>query len=609
MGHISNLKWTIITEDGQEKMTISELNKRHDLQAKIGLQAATPRDRRVVFIGTTIVSYPADLIESDDDKRAIIEELEKEVEANPFKYFVPQDDEALRFLNDGSIQDSLKLLTAPNGYGKSLLGWIDVMLDIIPCDKSWPIFAEHGVLPRRFVGPYRKGGVAIVTYEWENHITTIWPQIVRRWTPKQFLGEYADGGKSVINWKSSPRIYIAETPVYFRACSQAQTVFEAAALDIIWWDEQGEEAKFDGANARVRRRHGRHTMTLTPHRVEGRPDTGAGSFIHKLWKGEQTSGLSVYKYHSGIQDMPCTIYSEEGKKAAFREWEEEPTSTGDIKKVREGRARLYGEFHETSGLVFDDFNWDLHVIPPIKIKKGWTKYRAIDHGRIEPCAALCMAVTEKGDCIVFNEYYEKDRNIDENCSGIITSCGNERVKLESFKDFSGRIYDRFEENQKSHQFRWTKIDPRSSSKHLDDGKVTIGKMYQLGGINVQQGSGQPPNLMVPVVREYLKIDEYRNHIITGKPGAPRIYFFNTLKSTLKELTEYIYEAVQRKDRKGKTSWQERPKQANDHLMMALMLLCMENLVWIPTDEVDETIDTEDHVQHDTEIVRDPYAGY
>ena len=608
MGKIADLIWTIITENGEEKMTMAEYNKRHDLQALVGLQAATPRDRRVVFVGTTIISYPVDMVEKDEEKRMIIEALEREVESNPLKYFVPQDDDILRFLNDGSIAESLKLLTAPNGIGKSVTGWIDVLLDIVPCDPSWPIFTKHGVKHRRYIGPYTKGGVAIVTYEWENHITTIWPQIVRRWTPKDALGDYADGGKAVINWKSSPRIYICGTPVYFRACSQAQTVFEAAAMDIIWWDEQGEEAKFDGANARVRRRHGRHTMTLTPHKVEGRPDTGAGSFIHKLWKGEQTSGLMVYKYHCGIKDIPATIYSEEGKVAAFKEWEEEPTTAGNVKKLREGRSRLYGEFHETSGLVFDDFNWDLHVIPPIKIKKSWTKYRAIDHGRMEPCAALMAAVTEDGDVVVFEEYYEKDRLIDENCAGIISACGNSREKIESYKDFNGRLYDRFDEKFTTHQFRWTKIDPRSAGKHLDDGKVTIGKMYQLGGINVQPGSGQTPAMMVPVVREYMKIDEYRNHIITGKPHAPRIYFFNTLSNTLKEIKGYVYESVQRKSRQGQTSWQERPKQENDHAIMALMLMCMENLVWIPCDD-EPAIDNEDHVGHDMEMPRDEYCGY
>ena len=970
MGHIANLKWNIITEDGEEKMTISEYNKREDLHKLIGLQAATPRDRRVVFMGTTIVSYPSDMIEWDDKKRAIINEIENEVSKNPLKYFVPQDDEVLKFLNDGAIPESLKLFTAPNGVGKaqpkdtiiptptgnrrfgdlkvgdyvfggdgipcrvtaihdrgirpinkveldggmastmccddhlwvylrhsraykakesrkkknstlnkwevlptseiikiqgrdggpqrtgyipsckptyrperafiiqpytmgvllgdgsmrscsiassdkeiieyvakelplgskisknkskyaysisgtasklnagkggrivphrenpvrmelsrygllnkgsytkfipdeymnssayqriellkglmdtdghssntisefttcsdrlaeqvielvhsiggkanrakrvtkdqngtkcisnrlniwlpfcpfklirkqmlwkktsfrldrrvtrilsagtadcmcisvnspdhtyltndyivthnSVTGWIDVLLDIIPCDKSWPIFSEHGVTPRRYVGPYTKGGVAIVTYEWENHITTIWPQIVRRWTPAQFLGEYAEGGKAVINWKSSPRIYIADTPVYFRACSQAQTVFEAAAMDVIWWDEQGEEAKFDGANARVRRRHGRHTMTLTPHRVEGRPDTGAGSFIHKLYKGEQTSGLEIRRYHCGIENIPATIYSEEGKRAAFKEWEEEPTNSGDVKKLREGRSRLYGEFHETSGLVFDDFNPQVSIIEPVKIKKSWTKYRAIDHGRIEPCAAIMAAVTSDGDVIVFDEYYEKDRTIDENCSGIISSCGNERTKLESFKDYRGRVYDRFEEVPKSNQFRWTKIDPRSAGKNLDDGGITIGRMYELGGIRVQPGSGQTPNMMVPVVREYMKQDPDRKHIVTGEPGAPRLYITSTCKNLIKEIQGYVYEAVQRKDRRGKTSWQERPKQENDHAIMCLMLMCMENLVWIPTDEEEEAIDTEHDMNKDTNFVADPYAGY
>lgn len=605
---LSNLKYRLITEDGEEVLTLDEYRNRPELGNIVGLAAASPRDRRVVFLGTTIVSFPTDLIEQDERRRSIVEEIEKEYASNPLKWFIPQDEDVRRFLNDGAIPESIKIFTAPNGVGKSVSGWVDILLDIVPCDPNWPIFKDHGVKWRRYKGPYTKGGVAIVTYEWENHITTIWPQIIKRWTPIESLGDYAETGKSVINWKSSPRIYIDGTPVYFRACSQAQTVFEAAAMDIYWWDEQGEEAKFDGANARVRRRHGRHTMTLTPHHVAGRPDTGAGSFIHKLWKGEQTSGLTVMKYHCGIGEIPPWIYTEEAKAAAKVEWEIEPTESGDIRKLREGRSRLYGEFHETSGLVFDEFDQSVHIIEPIPIKKSWTRYRSIDHGRIEPCAALCLAVTDKGDCIIYNEYYERDRSIDENCSGIIQACGNTRKKLGSFQDSYGRVYDRYDEIQSKDRYRWTVIDPRSAGKHLDDGTITIGKMYQIGGLNTRPGSGQPTNLMVPVVREYITIDNERTHIVTGKRGAPRVYIFSTCKDTIKEITEWAYEAVQRKDKKGRVSWQERPKALNDHLMMCLMMLCMENLVWVPSDE-DETIDTQQDIQEDGYITRDPYCGY
>lgn len=603
-----DLRYEIITEDGTQKLTLQEYHTKPELMAKIGLVTTPPEGRKTVFMGGTIISFPYSILDKDLKKRSIITECENIVLENPLKFFVPQTESVQMFLNDR--EHNCKGFVAGNGAGKTTMGCIDVLLDIVPCDPTWPIFTYSGINYRQYRGPLKNGGVGVISYEWSNHQSTIWPQVVRRWTPKFALGDWADGGKGTINWKNCPSVEIAGTPFNFFACSQAQTVFEAAAMDIYWWDEQGEEEKFNGANARVRRRNGRHIFTLTPHRVSGRPDTGAGSWIHKLHSGEVSAGLKVKFYHSDIFGIPDWIFSEQAKKDAYKEWVTEPTANNDIKKLREGRSRLYGDFHQTSGLVFDEWTENIHLIEPFDIPKNWTKYRSIDHGRVNPTACLWAAVSPEGDVYVYREYYKRDRTITENVKGIIEASGNTRQIFEKYVDDSGRVRERFNEKPKKERFRKTVLDSRSMGKKADESNLTVGQMYRDAGIVVQPADGQTTDKQLAVAKEYFTIDWEKKHPITGELGASRIFFFSTLVNFKKELMSYVNEEVTRTDRSGNKSVSERPRQKDDHLMTAMLYLLMERLSYFQ-DQYDDDDDDDDFKIDKTEqdVVRDPYCGY
>lgn len=569
------LKYNITTEDGTQSLTLDEYHTKESLMAKVGLAASPPGDRRTIFAGLDIYSYPFALLEKDKRLSAVADAAERVVLQNPLKFFVPQNDNVKNFLNDTS--STLKLLVAPNGIGKSVAGWIDTVLDIIPTDPSWPIFTLHGVKHR----PYRRArilsGVGIVTYEWVNHESTIFPQIIQRWTPPEFLGDFKIGGKSTPNWRVNPKMLVGDCPVWFHTCSQADTVFESSARNQFWWDEQAEEAKFRGANERVRRRGGRHVMTLTPHKIKGRADTGAGTWIHDIVKKKTTYGHTTKIYTSDIKTIPDWIYSEEGKRLAIKTWIEEPTKNGNIAMLREGEARIFGKFHDTSGLVFDEIVPTVHYIPPFKIPDEWPKFRAVDHGRVEPCAALCATVTPDEDIVFFREYYEKDRLISENAKGIIVSSGNKAVEV-SREVQSGRVLSRYREEGMM-IYRWTVMDSRSFSKKQDNSELTIGQMYRLCGLNCRKSSGQPVSAMVDVVKEYLKIDPERKHISTKQMGAPRVYFFNTLDNMIEELSTYAVEESYRVVN-GVRKLVEVPKAKNDHLISALMFMLMERMYYV-----------------------------
>lgn len=603
---IKDLIYRVITEDGTTNLTLGDYHCRDDLMKKVGLITTPTEGRATVFCGTTIVSLPEHILATDKGKEKMFRELEEMVRKNPLKYFVPQNDSALSLLND--TEHNMKGFIAPNSVGKSVCGAIDVLLDIVPCDPKWPIFSLHGVKHRKYKGPRTLGGVGIVSYEWVNHQTTIWPQIVRRWTPGEFLGDWAEGGSATINWKNNPKIEIAGTPVWFFACSQAQTVFEASAMDIYWWDEQGEEAKFNGANMRLRRRNGRHVMTLTPHRVEGRPDTGSGSWIHKMFTGEITAGLNPKFYTCSLVDIPDWIYSEQAKKDAIREWIDEPTDSGNVKKLREGRSRIYGEFHESSGMVFDEFDHVIHVIDPFDIPEDWTKYRYIDHGRVEPTAAIWVAVNPAGERFIYREYYKKDRVVSENVRAIIELSGNRQRIVEDVLSPSGNNLRIMEEIEQKERYFRSRLDSKSMSKKLDNTEFTIGDIYRYGGIRVLPADGQAVTMQVPVAKEMFILDPERKHFRTGENGGPLCYIFADCKMFLWEMSRYINEQCIRKDRSGAYSQSEKPRAKDDHLMSAFLFMAMDRPQYVEGFSRISLVDNGEEVIHNT-VQHDKYTGY
>lgn len=607
---LKDIVYTFITEDGEFKMNLADYEANDELREKIGLISSPPRGRQTCFLGRTIISFPADLLLYDQRRKEAFKDAEELLKKNPLRYFIPQNEDARTFLND--VDTQMKGILASNGYGKSVLGWIDVLLQFYPCDPKWEIFTEHGVNFRRYSGPRPDGGVGIVSYERGNHITTIFPQIIQRWTPADGLGNLCRGGTGRINWNSPvPTFMLMDTPCQFLAASQSQFPFESVARDLYWWDEQGSEPKFNGANARIRRRNGRHTMTLTPHRVEGRPDTGAGSFIHKMYRGEVTAGLTVKFYSSTMLDIPDWIYTKESKAAAVKEWIEEPTASGDMYKLREGRSRIYGEFQESSGLVFDNFMEDIHVVDPIKINPKWPRIRAIDHGRIHPTAGLMAAIHPSGVVLVYDEYYQANKTIETNCAGIIEKCGNKRQENDVFQDFSGRTLRRYHEIQSGSKFLWTKLDSRSFAKKLDDSAFTIGEMYRVNGLSCQPASGIPNAKMIDIVKQYLQIDPELINPVTGKKGCPRVLFFRNCHNFLKEILGYVNKVSIKYDATGQRIVSEDPIDRDDHLMTALMFLLAEPLTYIEADEEREE-DIDDDVFFNKTVAntaRDAITGY
>ena len=118
-----------------------------------------------------------------------------------------------------------------------------------------------------------------------------------------------------------------------------------------------------------------------------------------------------------------------GNDPDFPEWESRSSPSWDnphlpMEDIEEARRTLsdaafrqeYGaEFTIYTGQVYKEFDEDVHVVPQeeLFIDPNWRKFRAIDFGYENPFVCLYIALDEMDRVIVYDEYYERHRTVEQ----------------------------------------------------------------------------------------------------------------------------------------------------------------------------------------------------
>lgn len=577
------MQFEFFTEDGHSKLEYQDYLKNKELVEKV-------QDNRRFFLnlGLRIFSFDRDWMAQHPKETSFLEGVQREYEENPVRFFLPHcansldfNTESHRFINDA--EHVYTGFLAGNRFGKSTIAWVKALLTfgVIPCDKNWECFKDHGIQYREWTGPKE---IAVASYNWINIEKTVWPQIVRQWLPKSELGDKAS---YVAPRQSAFSIPLECGSIIHMMCmGQPQGAFESQALDGFVWDEQGIESKFDGANARMRTRRkyskdengyeylsaGWHICGATPHKVEGRADTGGGTWFEGMYNKTATKGLTCAFYKgSVIDEVPDWIYPEREKQVLLNELHE-AEATNNKKAVRSIRSRAFGEFENTGGMVYDEWDDQVHIINGIKIEDSWSAFRCMDHGRTNPMSCVWVAVTPNEDYIAFREFLRADGIISDNVSQIVKMSGNRLEEHGNVKMGAG-LFGRFRETRdhdNSEHYIFDVIDGRSFRNPDTNSKYTIGDIYKLSGLDhLRPAPIQNIESTIPIVKELLKIDPNRTHIITGKKGAPKLYVMNTCPNLIKHIKGY-------RNKETKDGMSEKPNAKDDHDLDALRYGFMMN---------------------------------
>lgn len=211
-----------------------------------------------------------------------------------------------------------------------------------------------------------------------------------------------------------------------------------------------------------------------------------------------------------------------------------------VKRYIEGKWEVY------EGQIYPEYDHSIHVIKPFDIPKGWERLVAIDHGLVNPTAALWGAIDYDDNLYIYDEYYEPGI-VSKHAEAILQKSEGQEIAF------------------------WL-IDPSTSSKTREkDGMPwSIMEEYEDYGIYATPANNR---LLAGVnrVKEFLKLDEKRINPRTHEHPAPRLYIMSNNTSLLWELPQYQWKKMRGMSNRNEP---ERPRDFNDHALDALRYLIM-----------------------------------
>lgn len=304
----------------------------------------------------------------------------------------------------------------------------------------------------------------------------------------------------------------------FKSCDQGREKFQGSSLDFVWFDEEPPKDIYDECRMRVLDKKGDIFGTMTP--LKGL------TFIHD----------EIYLNSLNSKEVWCE----------FMEWGDNPyldkdevdalTSTLSSDQLE---SRRYGRFKASAGLVYPEFDENVHVIEPFNVPFEWQDTLSIDPGLNNPLSAHWYAVDYDGTVYVVAEWFEAGRSVDYHAQKI-----DEISKMLNWKrDSYGRIGALIDSaaNQK------TLASTKSVTELFFDFNIAVNPK-----VNKDMFSG------IQRVKQYLKLND----------GKPKLYIFKNCVNLIRELKSYRWG-------EGET-----PKKQDDHCLDELRYYVMtkpENL--------------------------------
>jgi len=217
-----------------------------------------------------------------------------------------------------------------------------------------------------------------------------------RWCPPSLLknGSWEDSFQ-----KEPPELRFANGSfIEFKSYEQDLVKFAGTSRDLVHHDEEPPEDVYKENLMRIIDCKGRMTLTMTP--VEGMTWT----YDQIYHKGMPEDGSAPDKnYHIIEADMLDNPH--------IGEVEAQMALSGLSKDERD--AREHGKYVMVGGLMYPNFNPNIHVIDDFTVPANWNVYCSMDHGLANPTCWLWHTVDPIGRIITFYEYYENEKTVDE----------------------------------------------------------------------------------------------------------------------------------------------------------------------------------------------------
>lgn len=288
----------------------------------------------------------------------------------------------------------------------------------------------------------------------------------------------------------------------FKSCDQGREKFQGSSLDFVWFDEEPPKDIYEECRMRVIDRRGDIFGTMTPLK-------GITFVYDDIYLNRKNDPEIWYE---------------------FMEWSDNPYLSGKEIKLLENsmdetalQSRRYGKFAVGEGLVYPEFDENVHVIEPFAVPPEWQDNISIDPGLNNPLSAHWYAVDYDDNVYVVYEYYQAGRDVDYHTEKIKEICR----KIGWHTDGRGRIE--------------ALIDSAANQRTLATTK-SVSELFYERGIAVN------PNVNKDLFSGIQRVKSYLNR----KNGQPNIYVFNNCVNLIREMKGYFW---------GKG---DMPKKRDDH---------------------------------------------
>ena len=276
----------------------------------------------------------------------------------------------------------------------------------------------------------------------------------------------------------------------FKTCDQGRDKFQGTSLDYVWFDEEPPYEIYQECRMRILDRCGEIFGTMTPLK-------GLTWVYNQIYLNENNDNEVWYEQ---------------------MEWADNPYLSKDeivnmtkSMSAEEVEARRYGKFTFTSGLVYTEFDENLHVIEPFDVPKEWYDNISIDPGLHNPLSAHFYAVDFDGNIYVLAEHYEKEKDVSYHAKCI--------------KD----IADRLGWKRNNAGKLTALIDPAASQRTLSSEKTVVELFYE-NGIIVNTKVNKDMFSGIQVVKSYLRTAD----------GRTRLFIFKNCVNLIREIKSYFW---------------------------------------------------------------------
>ncbi len=220
------------------------------------------------------------------------------------------------------------------------------------------------------------------------------------------------------------------------------------------------------------------------------------------------------------------------------------------------------DFRKYTGLVYKEFQREVHVIEPFDIPETWSIYRGVDFGSTNPTACLWICVDGDENWFIVSEHYETGETIDSHAGQINANGFSKRITA-SYGDPSGA--------QWIQEFAQRGIYITPANKEVG---TNFNSWVRFGIEKVAEKLKTIPGKMVQMPR-----------VQAGELGTvqnPSLFVFTSCTNTIKEFETYRWKEKSVSQAQDLNE-PDVPEKANDHAMDALRYFAVS---YKKTDQLD-----------------------